>query len=271
MRRFRFFTSTLALASAASFAGAGGAAQTGSKLPPPGRAGRVKNAPAPAAAALPVPFAAGERLVYRVLWGPAEAATAQLEVLPHQLFPGDHAWHFQARASTIKTTRLLYQLDDQFDSYSETVGLESLQYEMYLREPAKHRDRIIRMNREGHPAPAEPSVRVPAGTRDPLGLIYALRAFDWAKSKEVKFPLYDGNKLYEIRATQLAPGVKVAVPKGSFTASRIELRVFERDRELPDARFWILLAGDAAHTPVLIEAELPFGRLRVELVSTRTE
>lgn len=269
MGRFRFFIGMLALGMASSLACPGSTGQAGSKLPAQGHASSTKSVPAPAP--LPVPFQPGERLTYRITWGPAEAASAELEILPQQFVAGHNAWHFQAKANTIKTTRFIYPLDDQFDSYSDESALDSLQYEMYIREPGKNRDRIIRMNREGKPAPPAPSVRVPAGTRDPLGLVYALRAFDWSKSKETKFPVYDGGKLYEVRARQLSTGGKVSVPKGTYTASRIELRVFERNKEVTTARFWVWLASDAARTPVLIEAELPFGSIRVELVSSRTE
>lgn len=272
MRSMPMLAGVLTLALTAAVAETGGAARDIAPIQrSPARVTDPRKVDAPAAVLLAVPFKPGERLTYRVNWGPAEAANAQLEILPHQFMANRNAWHFQARANTIKATRFLYPLDDQFDSYSDEPALASLQYEMYIREPGKNRDRVIRMNREGEPAPAEPSVRVPVGTRDPLGLVYALRAVDWSKTKETKFPLYDGSKFYEIRARELSRSSKVSVPKGTYTASRIELRVFERDKELTTARFWVNLANDAARTPVLIEAELPFGSIRVELVSSRTE
>ena len=233
--------------------------------------GRTPTPKKAAPAAMSVPFSAGERLSYRVLWGPADAATAHLEVVRQHSLHGHRAWHFQAKASTIKAARFLYALDDQFDSYSDVQAIASVQYEMYIREKSKNQDRVIRMNRIGEPPPdGGPSVRVPAGTRDPLGLVYSLRAADWSAKKELVMPLYDGSKLYEIRAKEVASG-SATVPAGTYKASRIELRTFERGKELTAAKFWIWLASDAKRTPVLIEAEMPFGKLRVELVSTRAE
>ena len=62
------------------------------------------------------------------------------------------------------------------------------------------------------------------------------------------------------------PAGQVTVPAGQFTATRIAIHVSERGIELPDTHFWLWLAHDAARTPVLIEAEVPFGTARVELL-----
>lgn len=244
---------------ALAFAAGIAPAQDGRSRPP------KKAPPAP----MPVPFAPGEQLSYRISWGPAEAATAQLAILPPAVIQGVSMWRFQAKASTIKATRFLYALDDRFDSYSDVYTLSSAQYEMTIREPDKHQDRVIRMNHEGQPAPAGgDSVRVPVDTRDPVGLVYVLRVWDWSKSKEAAFPVYDGRKLYEVRAAA-GPAGPVSVPAGNFTARPIALKTFEQKKELTNIRFRIWLASDAARTPVLMEAELPFGKLRVELVDTR--
>jgi hypothetical protein len=125
------------------------------------------------------------------------------------------------------------------------------------------------MSHEGKPLPKDgTAVRVPPGTCDPLGLIFALRVWDWGRKKEAAFQVYDGRKLYEVRTREIVPRGEVRVPAGNFAASRIELRAFEKDKELTTARFWIWLAADARRTPVLMEAELPFGKLRVELTGT---
>ena len=216
----------------------------------------------------PSPFRAGEKLTYRILWSTfsVKAGNVQLTVLERRALYGRDAWHFQASAHTIDTMRLLFSLDDQFDSYSEANGLVGLQYEMYLREQGKHQDAVYRLAPEGEPAPSAGSaVRVPPGTRDPFGLLYYLRAHDWQRSREFRSPVFDGRKLYEVTARLQQESVEVSVPAGSFSASRIEIHVFERGVEVPQTRFWAWLARDARRTPVLVEAELPFGVARVEL------
>ena len=121
-----------------------------------------------------VPFRDGERLDYRIGWQNfLTAATARLRVVERRPFHGRTAWHLQAVARTVDPVRILYELDDQFDSYTDTVTLAGLQYETHQREQGQKKDSVVRMSPEGEPAADDnPSVRVPAGTRDPLGAFY---------------------------------------------------------------------------------------------------
>jgi hypothetical protein len=86
------------------------------------------------------------------------------------------------------------------------------------------------------------------------------------KTPEVRSPVYDGQKLYDVRASLAADSEKVTVPAGSYIASKIELRVFENGAEMKDSHFFLYLAHNAARTPVLLEAQLPFANARVELL-----
>lgn len=225
----------------------------------------------PQAAAAPaetqVQFRVGEKLDYRVGWQSfLTAATAQIRVEARRPFYGRTAWHFQATAHTVEPVRYLYTLDDQFDSYTDTTSLASLQYETYLREMGSREDTRIRMSTDGDADNVDgPSVRVPPGTRDPLGAFFSLRAVDWERDTETRMPVYDGKKLYELRARKVGAGESVTVPAGEFSATRIEMRVFDRSRELTGTRFRLWLARDPARTPVLVEADLPIGTFRVEL------
>jgi hypothetical protein len=218
-----------------------------------------------------VPFRVGEKLDYRVGWQNfLTAATAQIRVEARRPFYGRTAWHFQATARTVEPVRYLYTLDDQFDSYTDTTSLASLQYETYLREMGSRDDTRIRMSTDGDADSTDgPSVRVPPGTRDPLGAFFSLRAVDWEQTPEARMPVYDGKKLYELRARKVGAEESVTVPAGDYSATRIEMRVYERNREVTGARFQFWLARDPARTPVLIEAELPIGTFRVELTGAQ--
>jgi Protein of unknown function (DUF3108) len=215
-----------------------------------------------------VPFRAGERLTFRVLWSKysVSAATLQFAVIEQRSFFGRAAWHFRAQAQTVDTVRMLYPLDDQFDSYTDAVQLASLQYEGYLHEQGQQQNNLWRMTVGEEPAPpGVTAARVLPGTCDPLGLLFALRAVDWKKTREFHAPVFDGRRLYDVVArVDDAPG-QVTVPAGQFAASHITVRVSEHGRELEDTRFSLWLAQDAARTPVLVEAQVPIGAARVEL------
>jgi hypothetical protein len=166
---------------------------------------------------------------------------------------------------------MVFELDDQFDSYSDAGTLASLQYEMHLSERGQKVDSVQRMTATGkEPAfGGATQARVLPGTRDPLGIMQYLRNVDWAKTPEVRSPVYDGHKLYDVRAKLAAASEKVNVPAGNYTASKIAIRVFEDGVELKDASFTLYLADNAARTPVLLEAIMPFATARVELVKVK--
>jgi hypothetical protein len=232
-------------------------------------AASAARAAAPEAA---VPFRTLEHLAFHVLYSKfaVRAAELQFHVVERRNFFGRPAWHFRALAQTIDTFRALYPLNDQIDSYTDAERLTSLQYEMYLREAGERQDRTWRMDTGETPiSDGVSAARVKPGTRDPLGMLYLLRATDWRKTPEVRTPVFEGRHLYDVHAQLAGAARSVTVPAGQFNASPIQVRVFERGRELTDTTFSVWLADDASCTPVLIEASLPIGSARVELTGRR--
>jgi hypothetical protein len=198
-------------------------------------------------------------------------ANLKLQVGEHKDFFGKNAWHLQAFAHTESPLRMVFELDDQFDSYSDASTMTSLQYEMHLSERGQKVDSVQRMTETGkEPAPPNATeTRVLPGTRDPLGMMQFLRNVDWTKTAEVRCPVYDGHKLYDVRAKLAAAGEAVTVPAGTYKASKIEIRVFENGQEMKDAHFTMYFANNAARTPVLLEAIMPFATAQVLLVHAK--
>jgi hypothetical protein len=215
-----------------------------------------------------VPLREGEVLDYSAnVANLNNVATLTLKVIGRGNFVGKSAWHLQATAHTLSPLRMVFELDDQFDSYSDAGTLASMQYEMRLSERGQKVKSLQRMTAAGkEPAPADAAAaRVLPGTRDPLGLMGYLRNVDWSKTPEVRSPVYDGHKLYDVRAKIAGSSESVSVPAGRYTASKIEIRVFEDGVEMKDASFTLHLANNAGRTPVLLEAIMPFATARVEL------
>jgi hypothetical protein len=227
--------------------------------------------PAPAADAA-LPLRAGEVLEYTAnVSNLNNVADLKLEVAGRGNFLGKNTWHLRAFAHTQNPLRMVFELDDQFDSYSDAGTLISLQYEMHLSERGQKVESIQRMTATGkEPAAANATeARVLPGTRDPLGLMQFLRNTDWTKTPEVRCPVYDGHKLYDVRARLSGTSETVTVPAGNFTASKIGVRVFDNGVEMKDASFTLYLAKNDAHTPVLLEAIMPFATARVELLKAK--
>jgi hypothetical protein len=231
----------------------------------------------PGTASLPsseatVPFHAGEVLEFAAdVAKLSNVANLRLQIVDRRNFFGKNAWHLQAFARTENPLRMIFELDDQFDSYSDAATLASLQYEMHLNERGEKQESIQRLTTTGaeHAAANATRTRVVPGTRDPLGLMQYLRTVDWEKSREVRGPVYDGHKLYDVRAAYAGAAAGISVPAGTFATSKIDLRVFDAGVELKDAHFTLYLASNPARTPVLLEAVMPFATARVALVKMK--
>jgi hypothetical protein len=201
----------------------------------------------------------------------SNVASLRLQAAEQRNFLGRNAWHLQAFAHTQNPLRMVFELDDQFDSYSDTGTMSSLQYEMHLSERGQKVESIQRMTTTGKEPAAEnvTETRVLPGTRDPLGMMQYLRNVDWSKTHEVHGPVYDGHKLYDVRASLTGASESVTVPAGSYVATKVELRVFDEGTEMKDAHFAVYFAHDQTHTPVLLEAVLPWTTARVGLKSSK--
>ena len=216
-----------------------------------------------------MPFRAGETLNYRVEWAIfPNAAALQLSVVERRNLLGWQTWHFRASAHSEAPARTLFEVDDQFDSYTDATTLESHQYEMYLNELGSQQYEVmhfvaIGQANRGNVAP----VIVQPGTRDPLGAFYALRAVDWQHTADFHFPVYDGSDLYEVTARQEAASDAIVVDAGKFQATKISLRVFEHGKEVPHLNFLVWFAHNPARTPLLVLADMPLGNVRVELAT----
>jgi hypothetical protein len=216
-----------------------------------------------------MPFRTGEMLNYRVAWAIfPNAAALQMNVVERRNLLGWQTWHFRASAHSENPARTLFEVDDQFDSYTDTTTLESHQYEMYLNEMGSRQNEVLHLIPVGQSSRgAVAPVLVQPGTRDPLGAFYALRAVDWQRTPEFHVPVCDGSDLYELRARQEAASEAVAVDAGNFQATKISLRLFEHGKEVPHTSFLVWFANNPARTPVLVLAEMPVGNVRVELAA----
>jgi hypothetical protein len=227
-------------------------------------AGRSADQSAP----LHLPFREGEVLNYRLTWSVfLNAAVVQLSVVEWRDLLGTPTWHFRATAHTQVPLRSLAEVDDQFDSYAETESLESRQYETYLDELGEKQNTVLRLVSANVPKKNRGStVLVKPHTRDPLAALYLLRALDWQRTPEFRAPVYDGEDLYEMSARAESAEESVSVSGRSMKVTKVSVRLF-RAGQLSRTRCSIWFSRDGARIPVLIEADVPYGRVRAELLA----
>jgi hypothetical protein len=216
-----------------------------------------------------VPFRVGETLKYRVQWAAfSSAASVELSVPERRDLYGWKTWHFRAAIHTLSPVRSLFQIDDQFDSYSDRSTFASHQFEEHLNELGRKKSVVMHLAESGKESKGPgPMVVVLPGTRDPLATLYELRTIDWQRTPEFRALVYDGKNLYEMHARRDEANEPVTIAAARFSTSRISIRLFRYQKQVAGLRFEVWLANDAARTPVLMRADLPFGNVRAELTS----
>ena len=221
----------------------------------------------PAAAAPAAPFRNAESLAYSGAWlSLNDVLAVQLSANDDRPFDAHPIWHFQAKLQTKNPLHYVLAVDDHFDSYSAHADFSGEQFEMHLNEGAKIETHILRMAPTQTPLPVGATqVQVLHGTRDALGFLYYLRTVNWQQITEVRSPVFDGRKVYDVRATVVTPRSELALAAGKFAATGLSIRPYFNGKELADTKITLWIAQEAAHTPVLIELVLPFGSGRVEL------
>jgi hypothetical protein len=248
----------------------------GISAPPPTGRARVPEAPGTKEAAPPetvFTLRPGETLDFAANIAKLDSTVAHLKISAvERRGPAGHGtWHLQAFAHTENPYRMVFELDDQFDSYSDTPAMTSVQYEMHLSERGQKVDSIQRMltSASDPVPPGESGARVLPGTRDPLGMLAYLRSVDWSHTPQVRSPVFDGHKLYDVQAKYAGRANGIHVPAGTFNTNKLEVRVFDTGQEMKDAHFVLYLTNDATRLPVLLEAVLPVATARVELTKSR--
>ncbi len=214
-----------------------------------------------------LPYAAGETLHYRLGWASfANAADVQLSVIePDQSSHGTNL-HLRANLHSLPPLRNLFPVDDQFDSRSDVRTLESRQYEFHLDELGEKENHVSHLATVAAAHTLRPPrVIVPEGTRDPLGVLFAMRAVDWTHRPEFKTLMFDGHDVFEVRAHLEVRSELIAAASTNLRATRIDVRLFEHGVEVPKTALSIWFADDDKHTPVLMEAAMPYGNVRAEL------
>lgn len=218
-------------------------------------------------------YASVETLRYQLRWAAfSNAAAVQLDVLGSGEKSASALLHLRATLHSLPPLRNLYPVDDRFDSFSDARSMESRQYEFHLDEMGEKENRINHLAPLGGGHTGGTSlVVVPAGTQDPLGILYSMRNADWKREPRFRAMMYDGHDVFEVRAQLEVPSERIAVGSKNYSAAQVDVGLFAHGEQVPKTALSIWFADDDAHTPVLLDAAMPYGNIRAELLASEKQ
>lgn len=202
-------------------------------------------------------FREGERLRYRLRYGPIIAGNAELAVEEIVLFRGRPAYRIVSRARSNRFFSKFYKVDDRVESLTDVDGLFSWWAEKHLREGGYRADRrteFDHLNR--HIYSNEDTLRqVPPFVQDILSGMYYLRTLDLEVGQEILLDAFSDGKLYPLRIKVLGRQ-RVSTPAGRFDCLVVE--PFLRTPALfkQKGRIQVWLTDDHRKLPVLMKTQI---------------
>jgi hypothetical protein len=227
------------------------------------------------AAAKDLPFRQGERMVYQARWGIVSAGQSVIEILPDETVNNVRTYHFAMTTTTNAALDLFYKVRERKDSWMDLDRMRSVLYKE--KEEGTHpRDVVVTYDwAKGTVTRYEygktgDTISIPPGTIDPLGLFFFIRMNKIKLGDVLEFPVTDGKKYWDVRATVVRQERLTIGGKTYDTLlvmpdmKRLE-DVFKKKDEQPDLMIWF--STDERQVPVKIESKVIIGTFVFELVS----
>lgn len=220
------------------------------------------------------PFAAGERLTFRLRWTLVPAGEAVMEVLPMTTVNGTPAYHFRLTATSNSFVDMFYKVRDCIDAYTNVSVTHALRYHKKQHEGGHKKNIQVDFNWEDDTArffdgKKRRQVDLLPGTFDPLSAFYYIRKLDYKPNDIIICPVTDGKKLVDGQA-HVIKKERVTVYTGTYDTYLIEpdLKhvggVFKKSK---DAKIQVWVTADEKRIPVKIASEVAVGSFVGELAS----
>lgn len=247
-------------------------------VPPPPQARpetarRPLPGPPTAAAETPVPFRAGETLVYTIAWRLFTAGEARMHI---DRAPGGRAWQASINAFSTGFVSKLYRVDDSITSTFDAVSLCSQSVVKTQNEGRRHRDiridfqrnRKVAAMRESDAATGQHLKQaenpIPDCAYDVVSALYYVRSLPLEIGRTFDLQLNDGGKTLPI-TVEVQAREDVKTEAGTFHAIRVEPRLTGGSLLRSNGRIQVWFTDDAQRLLVQLKARLFVGTISATL------
>jgi hypothetical protein len=209
--------------------------------------------------ALPV----GEKLVYKVKYGPVTAGTLTLEVAGIEEVSGESCYHLVSRVVSNPSYSSLFFLNDMVESWCRVRDFVTLRTHKRVHEGNYRNEMTVVFDYESRSAEYSDETRfsVPGETRDMLSLWYYFRDIGLTPGDELLTWSHVDKKNYDVTVS-VSDGEVVRTRAGEF-----DCIVVDMSSSGPAASGKIYLSDDDESLPVIIRTKMPLGYLSANLVS----
>lgn len=218
----------------------------------------------------------GENLKYKVafssgLTGSVKGGEATLSVKPSTTKIGNNtAYQASLKGGTTGIIEWFYQVSNNYETFINTETNAPVMYRQSVRENKYTSSDTVYFNQTGKTATYKnKKISIPNNTHDFVSMIYYVRTLDMSKLKKgdsFVIPFFTSDKVINSKivynGVQNIRANSKTVTCYSFKPQVGKGKVFTQDYP---ATIWI--SADSDRIPMLIEAQMKVGKVRMELMS----
>ena len=274
-KAFRLMARTAAMALAAAF--------TLAALVAGRAAGNAEKSPSLSAAReslskdrlYPVPFGAGETLIYTIAWLKIEGGEMTLRTSRETSVDGVPVHRIALVASSNDYVSKFFPVRDLYESWVDARDFQPLRFEKHAREGRYESDEVEEFDlarRVGSwRADRTP---LPERVQDIISSFYFLRAQPLIVGQDVRVDMFSRGKIYKLKASILEKE-RIETEAGIFDAFKLQpqLRENETDEDRNRGKLFLWFSDDERRLPVMAKTMMPIGsvtaRLRKIVAGTR--
>lgn len=215
-------------------------------------------------------FKAGERLEYVVHYGFLNAGLAVLELKQTDVeFQGRRMLHAVGTGKSMGAFNTFYNVDDLYESYFDSVGVFPWAFKRHVDEGGYtfSQDYVFLQHRAEVTTQEKKTFKIPAHTQDMISAFYFARTLDFgsaAKGDVFTIDCFVDNEQWPLQMKVMGRET-IKLRNGKYRCIKFqpivqEGRVFKTNDDL---NVWV--TDDANHIPVLAQAKVLVGSIKMEL------
>ena len=207
----------------------------------------------------------GEKLKYSAYFGGVPAAEASLEIIGKEKLNGTSTYHVRFSARSKGIINYLFPINDRIDLWLTEDSLLTVKESLRIREGNyKKTQEVILNHNKNFVVLNSDTLTIPGNTHSPYALFYFFRKKDFNQVELDTLHTTNGKRTTALKV-EVERDVKVDVPAGSFTCTRITPMKLNEKEFKNRSQMSILFSNDENRYPVKIWLTMKYGALVLEL------
>jgi len=207
----------------------------------------------------------GEKLKYSAYFGGVPAAEASLEIIGKEKLNGTSTYHVRFSARSKGIINYLFPINDKIDLWLTEDSLLTVKESLRIREGNyKKSQEMILNHSKNFVVLNSDTLTIPGNTHSPYALFYFFRIKEFSQVELDTLHTTNGKRITDLKV-EIERDVKVNVPAGSFTCTKISPMKLDQKEFKNKSQMSMLFSNDENRYPVKIWLTMKYGSLVLEL------